>query len=283
MSSRWKLLMLGLSMAAGWAFTGTSSGQSSAADIPLCPDASEAVQTYPPTFVRRGESYTASIERNSSNVTSVDVVYTVPNDPAPSLRETLSFTTGDTINIVRAGPTTEDESFGIQFSWIQDSGTPAACRGNDNYWAVPIIDPDLKAGDPDVARFSGGYQMSYHRDKGHPTWHVKSLCDVFGCSATVRSSGGLRGKFTINDDGTFELSRRVRIGHCDVIYIDGRNAKWSIFGYQTVKLRPTRVVNGVATRLRGTERWEYDVPSDPTGGCKPPGDFVQGLVAARRD
>ncbi|MDO9354069.1 MAG: hypothetical protein Q7T55_10260 [Solirubrobacteraceae bacterium] len=259
-----------------------ASAQESTPELPLCPAADEALLTFPPDYARRGQSYKFSVERKNDSVPEFLVQSTLPTNAADApliQQEAFQFDDSGETEAIRPVPA-HGRNLGLRFSWTQNADTPSACRGNDNYPEIPIVAADAKVGKPDLTRIAGRYRVHRRYEKDRPTWSLRPDCDIFGCTTTVRSSGGLRGLFRIDDEHGYVFEQRSRIGRCEVT-TNGRTVKWSIFSIRTIKVRPTSVVRGVATALTGSERYSEEIPSDEFGVCTDPTEFVQRITLRR--
>lgn len=230
-----------------------------------------------PQYVRSGRGYTIRAAKDlGQGIEALAITYTVAGK---STTEVVPFQ-DESLRIVRAAPASG--TLGLRFEWAENPGEQDACRGSDTYARIPVIGANLKAGRPGVTRFVGQYRASFRDARGSSTWTMRPNCDVFGCGTRLRSSGGLRGTFFPQDDGTYRLTRRFTAGYCRVTYSSGRRVTWTIFGYRRISLRVTASRDGVATRFSGRETTSYDVPSDPGGACAPPGTERTRVTVVRR-
>lgn len=243
------------------------------APLPRCPAGEEAITTSAPLTVRRDSSYSVTFTRAGANVASVEVEF-VANQPgaAPtSTVETFAFSQSHELKFVRVAPTAA-QTFDLNISWIQAPDSPAACRGYDRRVGIPIVAAGVKPGVPGFGRLEGKYRVT-RTDGLTPKWTLMPRCDLFACTTTLRSTGGLKGKLTFDPDagptGEYSISqRRYYSSSCRFTYEgDDTEITWREFETQTIKLRPVKVVDGIATELRGTERTTFDIPSDDENFC----------------
>lgn len=267
----------------------TAAAQDAAATsaLPLCPAGEAAITVAAPSTVQQATSYSVTFARAGANVASVDVEFvaaTRPGEAPTSTSETFSFAGSNEVKVVRVAPAALG-TFDVNVSWVQDPGSPAACRGSERRAGIPIVGPGVRAGEPSVGRFEGKYRVK-RSDGGKPSWTLTPRCDLFACTSALRSNRGLKGDFTLDAGarkaGEYRFKQRYVAGSCDWEYDNGSTVTWREFATTTIKLRPTKVVDGVATELRGIERVTYDVPSDQYHECGDSPTETTRIVATLR-
>jgi len=239
-----KIFALGAAM-----ITLVLAGASSAAadDLPVCPPDDETLSTSTPTYLRLDESFKVSVDGG----TGTNITVQVGEQVIPLTQDA----SGEAVVIVN-GPTALG-TFDIIFSWDQNLGTTQACHGVD-LTTLQVIPAESKAGDPDIARLTGKYDLTFRR-AGYKTaslWSAKPRCDFFGCASRVESNPGTHGVLTPSDNGHYAIKpRHYTQSYCTLTYASGRRVivrPW-VNVTQTLDVKPTKVEDGVVQRFSGTE------------------------------
>ena len=250
--------------------------------LPDCPPREEAITTTLPEFMRTGGSFTLRAERDTAfDVDAIHVTYSLP-PPATVTTETFSFASeyDSEIRVIRGVP--DGRSFMlVRVSWIQDEGTPAACRGEDVYEDIPIIPQGARAGDLSAARLSGLWAVRYGSGgKGNRArWRLTPTCDFFGCRTRLRSNSGYSGHLRLDGRSRYRFRTRELAATCVLEFADGTRTRYRIFRYTTVTITPSRVRRGVARAFVGRRVARYDAPADEFDICNDPRterDVVRG-------
>ena len=221
--------------------------------LPACPNRADLVWTYPPDYLRVGQSLTFSFERDNRRVESVRVRYPTPRG---AQEEDFRFDRRSYIRVIRPAPGTP-RRFGMTFRWVQNAGRESACRGTDTYRGIPIVPRDARVGDPRVARFAGRYRTRYSTgDKAR--WRLRPRCDYFGCKTKLKSKAGLKANFRPRRGNRYRLYTKEYAGYCEVTYLTGATRRYNVYhhSYMTLRVTRTRVRDGLATRLSGERRAE---------------------------
>jgi len=234
-----------------------------AADLPVCPPDDETLDTATPSYLRVDESFKVSIESG----TGTNIVVQVGEQVIPLTQDAA----GEAVAIVN-GPT-ELGTLDIVFSWDQDLGTTQACHGIDAS-TLPVIPAEGKAGDPDAARLTGKYDVTYRRAgfKDTVRWTVKPRCAFFGCGTRLDSTGGYHGLLT-PEDGHYSLKpRHSTQGYCTLTYTSGRKVivRPLVHVTESLEFKPTKVDDdGVVQRFTGTQVLRYVSTSHSrNAGCR---------------
>lgn len=246
--------------------------------LPSCPDDADALLTYGPYYAHPGEGFGIDIIEAGGNDRVARVFVTILSpSPAPPATVPLE---GDGARAVLRAPT-EGSAFALNFDWTQDEGTPAACHGHDEY-EIPLIPRGLTIGDPDAARLSGRYRVSFvplggERRPPSVSWTFAPSCDYFACGAAWRSSSGLRGSFSLRRDGTYLREARLagRTGYC-IERTNGRVTRRIAPAYRaTIRatIRPSAIRSGTTDlgtvlRFKGLLTTRYvPLPAARALGC----------------
>lgn len=189
------------------AWLGIAAAASAQAAPPVCPAGDQEVAARTPGYGQIGASGSYYLDSDYPEDIAPVLVTVISSDGTKYMPLTLE---GETTKLVLASPS-QGSSFTIVIDWVQDPGSPAACRGQLRFEKVPLLPAPLKPGDPFKARFSGAYRVvltpkNYKASTDVNSWTLTPMCDVFACPARVRSSGGLRGVFRPRADGSYVLS-----------------------------------------------------------------------------
>jgi len=238
------------------ALPATASAQ---APLPLCPNDVDVFATTAPGFVRVGQvSMAVTLSRDTDRRPSTNISVSVDG-----VTTSISSTEPVIDAVVAVAPS--DDAVRVVFDWDQDLGTPAACHGRDVH-DVPVIADDARAGRPGVGRLSGRYRVRYERLGPTGTlrpsrWTLAPQCDVFGCSARLKSTGGARGLVRLLDDGSYRFQEYAGLsGRCEVysqITGDVYTIKPSYSVSHRASIRVLETRHGVATRFRGKFSYIY--------------------------
>lgn len=259
-----RALAVGLAAAGSLSSVATAGAQS----LPQCPPSDEAVTTYPPDYVRVGQSYKLSAESYSS---ATNLRLTVDGAPAP-----LSQHAGQS-SVILPGPA-KTGSIDVVFEWDQDQGLATACRGSDRY-RVPVIGAKGKAGRVDYPRISGRYRVRYRngniklsREDRNAVWRMAPGCRYFGCATRLLSNGGLKATFRPSSGLSYGFDRGAGSGgSCQVrnlITGDVTRIRPAFFLSVRYELRSTKTVNGVAQRIAGKRVIRAAITSRCGGGVR---------------
>ena len=238
--------------------------------LPDCPSADEAVTTYPPDYVRVGQSYKLSAEAESySSVT--DLTLSVDGAAIPLSKDGVQW------SAILAGPA-KTGGLDVVFAWNQDEGSGTACRGIDRY-QVPVIGAKGKAGKVDYPRISGRYRVRYRngniklaKEDRNAVWRMSPRCRYFGCATRLDSNGGLKATFRTSSGKSYGFDRRAGSGgSCQVrnlITGDVTRIRPAFFLSVRYELRSTKTVNGIAQRIAGKRVVRASISSRCGGGVR---------------
>jgi len=241
---------------------GLGGGQAGAlAQTPVCPDNSNAVDVNYPDYLRVdksfaveayvGEGYTAAQVANLS--------VTVGPTTVP-----LTFDESDTAKAILAGPR-KSGRINVRFTWDQDGGTTAACRGVYSDW-IQAVPTKATVGRSQLLRLAGSYTLRIKRagHTDHLRWNMNPRCDYFGCSTRAKSRTG-KGILLRPRGARYHYRARGPrdTSHCKVKYIDGSQETIRPLFHISVaiEIQPSHARNGVARRFSGTEVFTY-TPTD---------------------
>jgi hypothetical protein len=174
-----------------------------------CPDETDALVTYPPDYIREGQSWVTTVETSGRSV--ANAVLHVETAPTPIVLDN----NGDG-KLVMPPVASADREAVLVYEWDQDLGTQAACHGTDEY-TVPIARAADTVGKASTGRLEGSYRARYTRGEGTATWRLSPTCDLLACNSRLRSSGGLRGTVKLRTNGTYSFTDDLGgIGECVV-------------------------------------------------------------------
>ena len=112
--------------------------------------------------------------------------------------------------------------------WTQNRGEFKGCEGREIH-SIPVIPADGRAGDPDVPRAEGLFEIRYRplptkNQVGSPLgpgttkWRIRPRCAYFGCASFVRSSAGLKALLRPDKSDGYVLRKRdYGVGDCNVL------------------------------------------------------------------
>lgn len=221
-----------------------------AAQAPIeCPDAEDAVSTFPPDFIREEASWVASAEV-TFRTRIQNLVMSVDGEPTA-----LTFDESGEARIIMPPVPPGKHEVVIIFEWDQDLGTQAACHGIDDY-LVPYAEVSDTVGKTTTNRLEGTYRAAYTRGEGSATWRLSPSCDLLACSTRLRSNAGLRGTLKLRADGTYSFSANTKpLGNCTLRNVTTgaivRTIQRAYIGHRLIVLRQGSETGEVAERMVG--------------------------------
>lgn len=239
-------------------FLAAFGAETQAADLPNCPTGSDALEVNVPEYARADQGIEITLESGRPARLSDLVISTY--SVATETELPILLTTNRLGIVVDPGSATPQ--FEIIANWTQDAGSLAACRGHVRY-ILAVIPPDATAGNPLLPRLLG--RFSVRATGGRPGdhdarfWRFRPACAYFACDSTVRSTGGLKGRFQLLPDGRYELFKTfLPAGSCTVTTTRSNPFTGEVLSSKTRIIRkafvPSQRIRIVVKKSRGANR-----------------------------